>query len=185
LFTCLWTLAGQAMFSPHVDQARWAYASFVRDGMGEGRRGEFHGGTFEGRILGDDAFADEVLSKVSQREEREYSLEEVIAAVCAHYQISPEKLKVPGKVRPMTEARAVAAAIVQQSPHLRMTDLAKALDRDISALGKAAQRAAGEETICGILKDLAGRLRTSRIRNSSLTPIAPRRKKRVGAFWDG
>ena len=44
----------------------------------------------------------------------------------------------------MTEARAVAAAIVQTTPHLRLTELAKFLGRDISALGKAAQRIAGD-----------------------------------------
>jgi len=44
----------------------------------------------------------------------------------------------------MTEARAVAAAIVQTAPHLRLTDLTKLLGRDISALGKAAQRIAGD-----------------------------------------
>ena len=57
-----------------------------------------------------------------------------------------EKLKAPGKIRPMTEARAVAAAIVQVSPHLRLTDLAKLLSRDVSALGKAAQRVAEDES---------------------------------------
>jgi hypothetical protein len=46
----------------------------------------------------------------------------------------------------MTEARAVAAAIVQGTNHLRMTDLAKRLGRDVSALCKAAQRVAGDET---------------------------------------
>lgn len=148
-----------SIFSPRVEEARSAYASFVRDGMGEGRRSEFHSGTCEGRILGEETFTDEVLSRVSQRAEWKYSLEEVIAAVCAHYQISPEKLEMPGKVRPMTEARAVAAAIVQQSPHLRMTDLAKLLGRDMSALGKAAQRAFGDERICEI-EELAERLRS-------------------------
>ena len=44
----------------------------------------------------------------------------------------------------MTEARAVVAAIVQTAHHLRLTELAKLLERDISALGKAAQRITGD-----------------------------------------
>lgn len=134
-----------AMLAEEKTLARQAYASFVLDGMGEGRRGEFHCGTCEGRILGADTFSDEVLVRVQQKSEREFSLDEVICAVCAHFQIEDAQLYESGKVRPMTEARAVAAAIVQGAGHLRMTDLAKRLGRDVSALCKAAQRVAGDE----------------------------------------
>jgi len=129
-----------SMFSSRKDQALAAYELFINDGLSEGRRGEFHSGTCEGRILGDDLFTDEILEKVQQKVEREYTLEEVVRAVCDHYRISPEALRAPGKVRPMAEARGVAAAIVQKSSHLRLTDLAKLLRRDNSALAKAAQR---------------------------------------------
>jgi len=142
------------MLSPGIEQARNAYESFVRDGMGEGRRDEFHCGTCEGRILGDDAFAEETLVRANQKGERDYSLDEVVRAVCAHFQIPEEKLKAPGKVRPMTEARAVAAAVVQVSLHLRLTDLAKLLGRDVSALGKAAQRVAGDVRSCGMVGEM-------------------------------
>ena len=130
-----------SVLSPSSEQARKTYSSFVCDGVGEGRRGEFHCGTCEGRILGDDSFTEDILVKVDQKVERDYSLEEVISAVCAYYQISEEKLNAPGKHRPMTEARAVAAALVQKSPHLQLTTLAMLLGRDVSALGRAALRA--------------------------------------------
>lgn len=130
----------------------------MRDGIGEERRGEFHSGTCEGRILGNDSFAEEVLLRVDQIGKREYSLNEVISMVCAHFQIPDEKLKTPGKVRPMTEARAVAAVIVQASPHLLLTALAKQLGRDVSALGKAAQRAAKDERISMIAKGITAKL---------------------------
>ncbi len=149
-----------AMLSPRIDQARKAYASFVLDGLNEGRRGEFHSGTCEGRILGDDHFTDDILVKVNQKRERSYTLEEVIGAVCAHYRITPERLQAAGKVRPMTEARGIAATIVQMSPHLRLTDLARLLGRDLSALGKAAQRVTANERDCGIVFGLLDILRT-------------------------
>jgi chromosomal replication initiation ATPase DnaA len=104
--------------------------------------------------LGDDAFAEETLVRANQKGERDYSLDEVVRAVCAHFQIPEEKLKAPGKVRPMTEARAVAAAVVQVSLHLRLTDLAKLLGRDVSALGKAAQRVAGDVRSCGMVGEM-------------------------------
>lgn len=150
-----------SMLSPRIEQARKAYESFVRDGMGEGRRGEFHCGTCEGRILGDDSFTDEILVRANQKREREYSLGEVVRTVCAHFQIPEVKLKVPGKVRPMTEARAVAAAIVQVSPHLRLTDLARLLGRDVSALGKAAQRIVEDKSYRVIVQEMVDTMKSA------------------------
>lgn len=161
-----------SMLSPDAEQARKAYDLFAHDGIGEGKRNEFHSGTCEGRILGTDSFADEILSMVDQQGEQEYSLSEVIATVCAHFHISEEMLAAAGKARPMTEARAVAAAIVQTDPHLRLTELAKLLRRDISALGKAAQRITADINSCHLVSELADSMRTGNInvRNSNLTP---------------
>lgn len=160
LLPCFTTNYVLSMFSPDAEQARNAYDSFVRDGIGEGKRSEFHSGTCEGRILGSDSFTDEILSMVNQKGEQEYSLSEVIRAVCVHFHISEEMLKAAGKARPMTEARAIAAAIVQTVPHLRLTDLAKLLGRDISALGKAAQRIAGDVNTRRLVSELIAAIRT-------------------------
>ena len=70
-------------------------------------------------------------------------------------------LKAAGKARPMTEARALAAAIVQTAPHLRLTDLAKLLGRDISALGKATQRIAGDVNTRKLVSELVDVMRTN------------------------
>jgi putative transposase len=154
-----------SMLSPKREQARLGYASFVHDGTGEGRREEFHSGSCDHRILGDETFADEILARGNQRKERVYSLDEVLRTVCAHFQTSVGRLKALGKVRPLTEARAVAAAIVQGAPRLRLTDLAKLLDRDVSALGKAAQRALADERLSRHVREieafLSGEDRTS------------------------
>jgi hypothetical protein len=149
-----------SIFSPDITQARNVYDAFVRDGIGEGKRNEFHSGTCEGRILGSDSFTDEILSMVDQKSEQEFSLSEVIAKVCDHFHISEEMLKAAGKARPMTEARAIAAAIVQTVPHLRLTELAKLLRRDISALGKAAQRIAGDANSCRLVSEMIDAMRT-------------------------
>ncbi len=144
------------LFSEDVGKARRAYRKFVLDGVGEGRREEFHDGNCEGRILGDEAFADAILANANQPRASGGSLEEVVGAVCAYFQISMERLKAPGKQRPMSEARAISAAIVQSSSHLRMTDLGKMLDRDVSALGKAAQRAVATERLAPVLRKVLG-----------------------------
>jgi REP element-mobilizing transposase RayT len=149
-----------SMFSANAEQARKAYDSFAQDGVGEGKRNEFQRGTCEGRILGSDSFTDEILSMADQKSEQEYSLSEVIATVCVHFHISEEMLTAAGKARPMTEARAVAAAIVQIAPQLRLTDLAKLLGRDISALGKAAQRIAGDVNSRRLVSELVDAMQT-------------------------
>jgi REP-associated tyrosine transposase len=148
-----------AQFSPMLQQARKAYESFVHDGIGEGRRTEFHCGTCEGRILGDDSFTDGVLEKVNQKGGREYALTEVIEAVCTRFGVTEKELKAPGKVRPMTEARAVVAAIVLASSHLQLVSLGKLLNRDISALGKGALRVAADERLSGIAAEVSEHLR--------------------------
>jgi len=121
------------MFSPDEELARNAYDSFAHDGICEGRRNDFHSGTSEGRILGDDSFTDEILLMVGQKGEQEYLLSEVIATVCARFHITVEMFKAAGKVRPMTEARAVAAAIVQTTPHLRLYVRAEKPSRSVTS----------------------------------------------------
>lgn len=148
-----------SLLAPASDKARKAYAAFVRDGMEEGRRVEFHTGTCEGRILGDEHFSDNILTRTDQKGEREYAMAEVIEAACAYCQISPEQLQAPGKHRPMTRARGIAAAIVQMSPHLRLTDLARLVGRDLSALGKAAQRVTAEPQGSSAVRSLVAGLK--------------------------
>jgi len=138
--TTQWVLS---MFAPGSGQAQSAYRVFVADGISEAtRRNEFHRGTHEERILGDNRFAEETLSRVNQARRRAFSLTDVIAAVCRRYAISESQFKAQGKTRPYTEARAIAAFFVRESDHLSLTDLAGLLGRDVSALGKAAERIA-------------------------------------------
>ena len=118
------------------------YEQFVLDGVGEQRRKEFHSGVCEGRILGDDTFADEALALADEPHSRAYGLPEVTGAVCRVYGITEEQLQAPGKVRMCSEARAVAALLVLESPALSLTVLGACLRRDIASLGRAARRIA-------------------------------------------
>jgi putative transposase len=132
-----WVLS---MFSADIQKSRNAYANFVTDGIGEKRRNEFHSGTCEGRILGDDNFTDDAFVKANQRRDRNYRLTDVISVVCRRYDITSEQLKAPGKARPFSEARAVTALLVRESPWLCLTELGKILNRNIAPLGRAGRR---------------------------------------------
>lgn len=129
-----------SLLGSRIDSARKAYRQFVADGMREKRRVEFHSGTCEGRILGDDGFADKALHKANQQPGRKWTLSEIVASVCRQYGIAEEQLKAVGKGRPFSEARALAAVIVQESPYLSLMELGRLFNRDASALGKAAKR---------------------------------------------
>jgi putative transposase len=132
-----------SMLGDRTDIARKRYLEFVAEAISETtRRGEFHCGTCEGRILGDDKFADIVIVLANQQRRKQCSLSEMIDIVCLHYGISETELKAPGKRRPYNEARGVAAFFVRESPHLSLTELGQILNRDVSALGKAADRVA-------------------------------------------
>lgn len=127
------------MLSPDPARARKAYLSFVDDGMSEGRRAEFHSGTCEGRLLGDDRFINAALGECGEERSR-ITVAEVLDAVCRVYGCSPEELRAPGKARPFTDARGIASLIVRESPQLSLTRLGKELERDIAPLGRAGQR---------------------------------------------
>ncbi len=118
------------------------YGQFVLDGIGEQRRNEFHAGTCEGRILGDDVFADEALTRTDELPLCRYELIDVTGAVCRVYGISEEDLAAPGKVRHCSEARAVASLLVLESPALSLTGLGAYLRRSIAPLGRSARRIA-------------------------------------------
>jgi hypothetical protein len=55
----------------------------------------------------------------------------------------------------------MAAAIVQASPHLRLTDLARLLGRDVSGLGRASQRVAEDERSYATAGELVDEIKSS------------------------
>jgi hypothetical protein len=59
-----WALA---QFADNVNSAVERYKAFVKDGLKERYRKDFHRGSFEGRVLGDDAFIDQALFKAEEQ----------------------------------------------------------------------------------------------------------------------
>ena len=83
-------------YSRRVDSALRLYRNFISDGIGEGYRKEFYSGTTEGRILGDDHFAEEALRRAGAPMKRTVSIEEIITHVCHCYGIEAATLREPG-----------------------------------------------------------------------------------------
>ncbi len=127
-------------FAEKKKRAIKLYHDFVLKGGDEDHRQEFYQGTAEGRILGDDHFCENVLAKAAEKYNRKLSLKDVIAAVCRTYNITNETIAAPGKSKPASEARAVAALLVQENDSLKLTALGDFLNRDLATLSQAANR---------------------------------------------
>ena len=60
-----------SLLAPGAGDARAAYRAFVADGMGEGRRAEFHAGNgVGGRLLGDDSFVEWAMAEAGERPDK-------------------------------------------------------------------------------------------------------------------
>ena len=127
-------------YSRREDSSRRLYRNFISEGIGEGCRKEFYSGSREGRILGDDHFAEEALRRAGAQMKRTVSIEEIITHVCQCYGIEAAALTEPGKKRNCSEARSMIALLVWSDDHLSLTDLSTRLGRDLSSLSQAVNR---------------------------------------------
>jgi len=129
-----------SLFDSNFTKASKKYGNFVYDGLTEGTRPEFGMGTHEGRLLGDDSFADEALLQAEEKLTSRVTVDAVISEVCRRFGISEAELTATGKARPASEARAIAAFLTRELAHLSLTELAKKMGRDVSAISQAARR---------------------------------------------
>ena len=129
-----------SQFAKHKKRARQRFHEFCLTGIHEEHRQEFHKGTFEGRILGNDQFSENVLAGTEERFHPAPSMKQLINIVCKQYKINKRTIVAPGKQQPAAEARAVVSYLAQDAEKLSMTELGKYLRRDISALSRAAGR---------------------------------------------
>jgi chromosomal replication initiation ATPase DnaA len=98
-------------------------------------------GNQEGRLLGDDDFADEAMRKSGQGRMRQVRIEEIMELVSDIYSISCTDLGRPGKDRVFAEARAVAAWLIRDSDHLSVTEFGRLVaGRDVSSLCQGINR---------------------------------------------
>lgn len=156
-----------SMFDSDAIRATKKYGDFVYEGLSEETRPEFGMGTHEGRLLGDDSFADEALMQADERPVSRVTLDEVISEVCRRFGITEAELAATGKARPASEARAVAAFLTRELVHLSLTELAKKMGREVSAVSQAARRleklALENEQVAEIAHQLLTKLQMSNL----------------------
>lgn len=127
-------------FAQRLKTSRTRYGEFVKNGRDEGHRQEFHSGTSEGRILGDDTFVDRVYTESDQEEKKAVTLDEIIDRVGKEYGLTEEEMSARGRQRYPAEARGMIASLVREATGLSMTELGRRMKRDVSTLSLAADK---------------------------------------------
>ena len=131
-----WVLS---QFDDRLGVAQRRYRAFVRAGMQEGYREEFHSGGEDPRILGDDGFLASVLKEDSPPP-RPPSLKGLIRAVCKEYGLSPDELRRPAQSRLASEARAVVGLLARELGSATFVAVGEAVGRDVSTISSAVRR---------------------------------------------
>ena len=127
-------------FSDQDGTARLLYIEFVGQGSAEEHRSEFHRGSFQGRVLGDEQFIEQALAQAEEKYQAPYSLDQIVEAVCTVYEVTPSMLVEPGRRQKEAQARAMAALLVLEIDNLTLTELAAFFQRGLSGLSQAAGR---------------------------------------------
>lgn len=124
-------------FGKRADAARRKFREFVLEGIGEGHRPEFHGGSSaDSRVLGDDSFAELVLAESEDTPVRRIGIDKVISAVCGFYGVTVEELR--GNSHRSSRLRAMAAWVTLETDGCTISELARITKRDISTLSSGA-----------------------------------------------
>ena len=103
-----------SQFGKHKKRARQRFHEFCLTGIHEKYRQEFHKGTFEGRILGNDQFSENVLARAEERFHPALSVEQFINIVCKQYKLDKRTIV----EQPAAETRAVVSYLVQNAEKL-------------------------------------------------------------------
>lgn len=88
-----------AMFASDEKTALARYLAFVADDTDDELRSEFYSGACDGRILGNDDFADKAIQKAHQEPSERYTLSDVLATVSSILKIAETEIVAP--VKPM------------------------------------------------------------------------------------
>jgi REP element-mobilizing transposase RayT len=137
-----WVLS---QFAPREADARAAYRAFVADGMGGGRRPEFHAGNGGGgRLLGDDDFIERALAEAEAeaKSARRPSPDAIIEAVAAACGVTAAALRDRSRARHLAQARGLAGLIARETGAAPLSAMAARFGRDQSSYSRAVARVA-------------------------------------------
>ena len=132
-----WVLS---QFGKEAGRARARYSEFVAEGIGEGRREEFHKGDHEGQLLGDDNFVSLVLERAEIKIGRPPSLGAIVAEVCREVGVSEGKLRVRGRGSQAAQARWMVGLLAMDHNSASLTEVARNFGRDATTISNGVRQ---------------------------------------------
>lgn len=131
---------GLSLFHRELHTARQRYHQFVRYGVGSARDPTlYEGHPDERRVLGDDRFLSR-LAIPTRRTNRDLTLEQLANNVCAQLGVALQDVRGRSQAFNLSQARGQLAAQAVDQHVASLSDVARFLNRSISALSRAAAR---------------------------------------------
>ena len=126
-----------SLLAPGEADARAAYRAFVAEGMGEGRRSEFHSGNGGGgRLLGDGDFIERALAAAGAMPDKPPSLDAIMRAVAAECGVGMGEMAGPSRARHLSRARGLVCRLARDTGAAPLSALAARFDRDPTSLSR-------------------------------------------------
>jgi REP element-mobilizing transposase RayT len=147
-----------AQFHDDLSPAREAYAAFMAAGAGETYRREFHSGSHESRILGDDRFAEDVLAQTEGAPCKPISGDRLKEAVMDEFCCTMEDLVTRSQRQRLSLARAALGWLAVQTGAVSLTEAGTWVGRDVVTMSAAVRRLADRAERVAELKDVMERL---------------------------
>jgi putative transposase len=133
-----WVLS---QFADKLAPARKIYENFVSEGKEGRHQQEYHKGSkTDTRILGNDVFIERMVGPKQKTPSVGVTIEGILKEVCSHYSIRENELKVAGRNHRLSEARGMAAWLMQELGVGTLVELGKFTDRDITTLSSVLKR---------------------------------------------
>jgi len=146
-------------FSSRKNLAFQRFREFVHEGIGEPRRADFHKGTSQVGILGDEKFSEKVSKYDRDRIVPGLKLEELVRRVCLECGVERREVVGSGKQRRPAQARGLLCWLVREIGKPSLTELSRELHRDVSSLSMAINR-----LLKNVRTDSALRMRMERLK---------------------
>ncbi len=128
-----------ARFDAITSQAIKKYQQFILEGIGEGRRPEFHSGPLESRLLGDGDFVQNILKK-REVPIAPLSLDLLVEKTCAHFDLEKANLLSPSRQHKYAQVRFIIAFLYTEYGNGLITEISLFFRRDISTISTGANK---------------------------------------------
>jgi chromosomal replication initiation ATPase DnaA len=142
----------------------------MTDGVGEGYRKEFQCGSHEGRILGDDRFADTVLALADGAPHRSKNAELLKEVVLREFGCTMKELGTRSQKKSLGQARAVLGWLAVQTGAETLTGVGKWVGRDVVTMSAAVRRLAERSERAAGLREVMDRL-LAEVSSRTVSPL--------------